>query len=221
MFMSLFMSGCGGYNYVFRYRLTMSVAVDGEVKSAESVIEVTYYGSSSVGASGSNAYNFIKGVAPIVDLGRYGMLAAAMEDNGTEFYRRKKEYGVTAAPPTSAHDFPSAFDVDLKTLASMRSGKRELPRTLCPVFIWFPPDAPYQQAQQISAEEFSRVIGPRVEFRSITIEAAPDAPVLKRLSIQAPWLDQLRIDQAELYHGNYQRFLVNRQRQLETDRVRP
>jgi hypothetical protein len=39
------------------------------------------------------------------------------------------------------------------------------------------------------------VIGAHIELRSVSIEAAPDAPLLTRLNISAPWLDEIRIDQ--------------------------
>ena len=50
-----------------------------------------------------------------------------------------------------------------------------------------------------------------------TIELAPDAPLLKRLDIRAPWLDEIRIDQRERFTGGVLTFKPRRQGQLETD----
>ena len=74
---------------------------------------------------------------------------------------------------------------------------RQFSITVCP-FVWFPYGQPYERAQQLCPEEFSRVIGANIELRSVTIEAAPDAPLLTRLEIKAPWLDEIRTDQTTL-----------------------
>jgi len=37
-----------------------------------------------------------------------------------------------------------------------------------------------------------------MEFNTVTIEVAPDAPLLTRLNINAPWLDEIRADQTRL-----------------------
>ena len=89
-----------------------------------------------------------------------------------------------------------------------------------PAFIWFPAGKPYEQAQQLCPEEFSRVIGANIELRSVTIEAAPNAPLLTRLEIRAPWLDEIRTDQKSdgvtFWAGI---FKPHRTSQIETDGI--
>jgi len=82
----------------------------------------------------------------------------------------------------------------------------------------FPPDKPYEKARQLRPEEFASVIGAEIKLQSVTIELAPDAPLLKRLDILAPWLDEIRINRRESCFGRSGIFKPNRQGQLETDR---
>jgi hypothetical protein len=218
------LSGCGS-EYVFRYRLTVEVAVDGEIKSASSIIEVTYYGGSSGGASSPYSYyTRTKGVAPVVDLGRHGWLVAAMDYDGEEYYRRKRGSRLACAVPKAATTFPDAFQLPAPQLVKLREGSRALADGGHPAFIWFPRGAQYTRAEQICPEEFASVIGANVDLRSITIAIAPGAPVLHRLDTQAPWLDEIRVDQRTNFPGESYvwstgtpSFRPNRQVQLETD----
>ena len=85
------LSGCGNI-HTFRYRLTVEVEDNGEVKSASSVIEVQFRGGG--GSSSGSPYRYytsIKGIAPVIDLGRGGNLVAALAENGEEYYRRKRK----------------------------------------------------------------------------------------------------------------------------------
>ena len=195
------MTGCGGYSHNVRYRLTFAVEVKGEVKSASSVINVFYYGSDQVGASGVRGYSVTTGVAPVIDLGRDGWLVAAMDENGEEYYRRMRAHGLSCKPPKSASRLLAAFGLHARELVKMREGKRELADDNYPAFIWFPKGQPYTMAQQLCPEEFSRAIASDVKLKSISIELAPYASLKTQLDIKTPWLDELRIDQRERYPG--------------------
>jgi hypothetical protein len=211
------LTGCDWGNLKFRYRLTVEVAVDGEVKSASSIIEVTYYGKGEF-----TRYNsYYRGVAPVVDLGRHGMLVAAMAVDFAEYARRKREYGLTCKLAKDASNLPDVFHLDAADLVKLRTGKRELADGGYPAFIWFPDGAPYERAQQICPEEFSRVIGANVVLRSVTMEIAPDAPVKTRLELTAPWLDEIRVDQKTTWDARDGIFKPRRQGAIETDTARP
>jgi hypothetical protein len=195
--MLVLLSGCGS-EYVFRYRLTVEVEIDGEVKSGSSIIQVTYYG----GGGKSQPYQFYtdtKGVAPVVDLGGHGWLVAAMSRNVDEEFRREKKYGLTCKSPKSATDLPDAFELAAPNLVKLRKGKKNLVDGGYPTFIWFPPDKPYTYAQQLCPEEFIRSMAVDIKLRSVTIEIAPDAPVSKRVEITARWLDEIRENQRDGY----------------------
>jgi hypothetical protein len=201
-----------------RFRLAFAVSVDGAVKTGSSVINVLFYGGGGT-ASGSpyQYYTMTEGVAPVIDLGRHGWLVAAMQDDGEEYYRRKRRYGLACAVPRSATSLLDAFGLEVSDLRHRSGGRRVLAADYYPAFIWFPAGKPYEQAQQLCPEEFSSVIGAGVTLQSVTIELAPGAPLLKRLDIRAPWLDEIRIDQRRSFTGGVTTFKPNRQDQIETD----
>jgi hypothetical protein len=199
---------CSSYTVgTTRHRLTFDVEANGQVKSASSIIEVKYFwAASTTGTMG--IVRGRRGVAAVVDLGPNGMLVAALSPDWSEWRRRKKELGLSCSQPAlSGEMFDAAFGMDFmkasgnsarkEFLAKARKvpqGKMKLGADHLPAFIWFPNGVSYRQAQQICPEEFSRVIGADVKLRSVTIEIAPDAPVLTTLDIQAPWLDEIRND---------------------------
>ena len=189
------LSGCGNV-HTFRYRLTVEVEDNGEVKSASSIIEVQFRGGGTSG-SGSpyRSYTSTKGVAPVIELGRHGMLVAAMFQNGEEYYRRKRKFDLSCKSFKSADALMDVFQLEASKLVKLKTGKRELADGGYPAFIWFPADRPYTEAQQLCPEEFTNVIGGDVILRSVTLEIAPDAPLLTRLEIRAPWLDEIRTQQ--------------------------
>jgi hypothetical protein len=209
-------NGDGGGNV--RFRLTFAVSEDGAVKTGSSIINVLFYGEG--GTKSGNPYRFYtstEGVAPVIDLGSHGWLVAAMDYDGEEYYRRKRLYGLACAVPRTATSLLDAFGREVSDLRNRSGGKRVLAENYFPAFIWFPPGKPYEQAQQLCPEEFASVIGAGIKLQSVTIELAPNAPLLKRLNIQAPWLDEIRIDQRRSFTRFGTNFKPNRQDQLETD----
>jgi hypothetical protein len=208
--------GNGGGNVSFR--MAFAVSVDGAVKTGSSIIDVLFYGGGET-KSGSpyRYYTSTEGVAPVIDLGSHGWLVAAMQYDGEEYYRRKRLYGLACAVPRLAPSLLDAFGLEVSDLRNRSGGKRVLAANYYPAFIWFPPGKPYEQAQQLCPEEFSSVIGAGIKLQSVAIELAPDGPLLKRLDIRAPWLDEIRVDQRERVTGGVLTFKPRRQAQLETD----
>jgi hypothetical protein len=85
-------------------------------------------------------------------------------------------------------------------------GKRVLAEKLLPRLHLVSGGQALRAAQQLCPEEFSSVIGAGIKLQSVTIELAPDAPLLKRLDIRAPWLDEIRVDQREHVTGGVTTF---------------
>lgn len=190
-----------------RHRMTFEIEANGELKSASSIIELEYsWGSSTTG--NSTIIRRRRGVAAVSDLGSNGTLVAALAADFIEWRRRKDQFGLSCSKPADSRemfdaafglDFSDAWNVPLQKefVAKVRNlpqGKRYLGADHVPAFIWFPKDVSYRLAQQLCPEEFSRVIGTDVKLRTVTIEIAPNAPVLTSLDIQAPWLDEMRND---------------------------
>jgi hypothetical protein len=210
------LSACGGDDGTFRYRLAFAVSINGTVKSGSSIISVRYRGGQSGWESGVATYTTLEGVAPVIDLGQNGMLVAAMTYNPDAWASHK-----ACKQPITADWLPGKFGLKLAALVKLREGQRDLADDSYPAFIWFPYGQPYERAQQLCPEEFSPVIGANIELRSVTIEAAPDAPLLTRLEIKAPWLDEIRIDQktTSAVYSKSGIFKPHRTSQIETDGV--
>ena len=198
-----------------RFRLTFTVSVDGVEKTGSSIINVLFYGRG--GTKSGNPYQYYtvtEGVAPVIDLGSHGWLVAAMQPDGPEYIGRKKLYGLACAEPRYATSLLDAFGLEVSDLRNRRGDKRVLAEKYYPAFIWFPAGKPYEQAQQLCPEEFSGVIGAGIKLQSVTIELVPGAPLLKRLDIRAPWLDEIRKDQREAFSRFGTAFKPNRPNEL-------
>ena len=212
------LSGCGIGSANFRYRLMFTVEMNGVLKSASSIVNVYYHWGNSVEASGASGFSTVKGVAPVIELGQgQGWLVAGLNVNYVEHARRQRAFGIGCPQPKSAAAFGQVFAQTREQLGRLSSGKRDLPADLLPAFIWIPYGASYKQAQQLCPEEFARVIGSSVKLRSVSVEVAQDAPVLKRLDTKTLWLDEIRIDQINHFTKDGDQYKLDRQYQLETD----
>jgi hypothetical protein len=225
-------TACEGYRYTLVYRYSFTISVDGETKSASSLIQILFYGSDRPEASGARGFTSVKGFAPVIDLGPHGWLVAAMRPDGVEWFHRHKDLGLSCKDPAGVDQFPSVLGPGVKALTAPESGLHVLPDRLYPAFIWFPPNRPFTDAVQICPEEFSRVIGARVDLKSVTVEVTPGAAAEAYLKIEAPWLEEIRKIQWRSYPGEEiphidfkalpkRQFLPNLKQQIETRDVVP
>lgn len=204
----------------FRYRLSFSVDVNGVVETASSIIGVRYWGGrSDMTTSAVSTYSDWEGIAPVIKIGQHGWLVAAMMANNARFERLKGPNPPNCPETAGAAGFPGIFDKTPAELSAMKAGKRQLPEQLYPSFIWIPANASYLDAAPVCPDEFSRVIGGKVELRSVTVEVAKDAPLLTLQPFEAPWLTEIREEQGERYSGGPY-FKIVRQRQIETQTIR-
>lgn len=200
---------CANNEATFRYRLSFAVEVDGVVKSASSIIQVWYLKLGSQNAAGATGTAWYRGIAPVIDLGPDGYLIAALSpsciypnkagvEKGLFPFSSSKEYGKVCKRAVSATELPKAFGLGYGAeLEQLREGKRELADDNYPAFIWIAKGASWRHTKRICPEEFSSVIGADVRLVSATIEAAPDAPLVHKLELQAPWIDEMRADEAQ------------------------
>ena len=212
------LSGCDGGSANFRYRLMFTVEVNGMEKTASSIVNVHYYWGNSVEASGASGFSEVKGVAPVIDLGQgLGWLVAGLGADYAEHARRVEAFGLRCPQPGTAAAFGQVFAKEREELDRLSSGKRTLPVDLLPAFIWFPAGASYRQAQQICPEEFARVIDAGVKLRSVSVEVARDGPVLRRLEIKTPWLNEIRVEQRDSYSKQFEIYKPDRLGSIEID----
>ena len=179
----------------FRYRLTVDIEADGKIHSASSIIEVTYI----VGDDGMKRWNHrIRGVAPIVDIGQYGSIVAALGywQGDAKFRERGKELGKANSYPEGAELVPlGAYNLGAETISSAK-GKAVVDKYY-PNFIWVPPSGDWRLAIQIWPEDFASTIAPSVRLAKAIVEPSPKAPVVTRVE-QAPlWLEKFRADQPD------------------------
>ncbi|MCB1527140.1 MAG: hypothetical protein KDJ45_05475 [Hyphomicrobiaceae bacterium] len=188
---------CTNNEKTFRYRVSFAVEIDGVVKSASSIIQVWYLKLGSQNAAGATGTARYKGVAPVIDLGPDGYLIASM-DPYCNYPDKKSGYGKVCKRAVSAAELPKAFGLGYgRKLQPLREGKRNLADDNYPAFIWIARGASWRHTQRICPEEFSSVIGSDVRLVSATIEAATDAPLIHKLELEAPWIDEMRADVAQ------------------------
>lgn len=188
---------CANNEKTFRYRLSFAVEVDGVIKSASSVIQAWYLELGSQNAAGARGTAWYRGVAPVIDLGPDGYLIASMSPDCI-YPNKKVGYGKVCKRAVSATELPKAFGLGYGTeLERQREGKRDLADDNYPAFIWIAKGASWRHTRRICPEEFSSVIGANVRLASATIEAAPNAPLVHKLELQAPWIDEMRADEAQ------------------------
>jgi hypothetical protein len=208
---ALVFSACSTNVQTFRYRLGFAVEVDGEVKSASSIIQVWYEQYGSQNAAGARGGSWYRGVAPVIDLGSHGYLIASMsadcnypKDSELRFQKSpvttSKVYGKVCKPPSYASELPKAFGLHAIELEKLRDGKRDLAGDNYPPFIWIAQGGSWRETKRICPEEFESVIGADVKLKSVSIEAAPKAALLHKLEIQAPWIDAMRSDFGQNKH---------------------
>ena len=177
------------HTYRFRYRLTVDIEADGKIHSASSIIEVTYI----IGDDGMKRWNHrIRGVAPIVDIGQYGSIVAALGywQEDTKFRERGKQLGKANNLPEGAELVPlGAYNLGAETISSAK-GKAIVDKYY-PNFIWVPPSSDWRQAIQIWPEDFASTISATIRLARVTIEPTPGETIKTKVSPRPRWLEDL------------------------------
>jgi hypothetical protein len=183
------------YSQTFQFRMTMTVSTPEGEKSASSVIAVYLPGK----LGGSAAYGISRGttygVAPILDLGQYGTLIAALTSGA----------GDPEANQLSPTGNVRGIDIDWLVAAAYgmsydaidvskawRGGKRVLSEDLYPQIVWLPPgtDDP-NLARAFHPASIPQAIGADVRIESIVVE--PTRAHLTEQVVDAPiWLKSMR-----------------------------
>ena len=177
--------------YIHNFRVTVDVAVDGVTHSGSSVIEVSY----SPGwlrwllkpsPYGTGGWSEVRGVAPIVDLGKYGTLFASMDDPIKSAATGRSGSG--AGPLHATHKLLMVFE---KTGTRIDLGPRIVPPDRYPQFIWVPPDNDPEEAVPLLPQEFAEHISPRVSLLEVRVSPSTEEAV-DVVDPAPPWLTKLR-----------------------------
>src|ERR1700694_3251808 len=139
-------------NYSYRYRLTITLELDGQVHTGSSVIEIEWAGGPPFADVGPY-HPRVRGEATLVDLGARGVVVAALGVG-------MPPIGATSAIFLAAQAFGNRSTLqELAALPKVKGG-RDLAPTTMPGLIWFPrPDDP-MSAQKFTIEELSDLFGP-------------------------------------------------------------
>lgn len=173
-----------------RYRLRLEVEVDGQRRSASSVLNVRYDLKHEYG--GGHWHADVRGMPPVLDLGRHGVLVVAK-------HVRERDDAVTIW--RGGLEMPRFGRVDLGFLPVALYGQHpdNLRRvndkttdvTWVPNAVWVRPSGSWRGWQQLNVTKLAETVSPDVRLLSVTAEPAQWQEVTTGLSRQPAWLDQL------------------------------
>jgi hypothetical protein len=185
--------------YSYRYRLQLSIEVDGKVHTGASVIEVTWRTGPNAEVPGViSAQGFVRGQAPIIDVGSRGVVIASLISGGA----RKSAEGISALY-LGTHAFGLNVGAkDLQQLEQM-TGRRDLPADGWPRLLWLPDRFRSEQQDTkakgdrlsvsnpfrvvtLTADELPATIGASARFVEAFVEITND-PVVFDIELKLPW----------------------------------
>jgi hypothetical protein len=163
--------------YTYRYRLSISPEIDGQVRTASSVIEVTAE-ESPFGGGGAK----LRGQAPYLDLGDRGALIFSLGNDYDGSGRAALWIGAKAFGNDSSVP-------NIKKLPTL-TGRRNLPLDSIPFAIWFPKSGDLTQRRALLPQDFEDAFGPGARIASASVEITRD-PVVLDIDKRLPWLAPL------------------------------
>lgn len=170
--------------YSYRYRMTVNVEVDGQVRSGSSVIEVRV----------SKQLQFLPDVNPLeyrergeavfVDLGNGRNIVALLASGAFA-----ESYGYAAFLVTKHFKMNLLDGRQLASLPSLR-GKWELARDELPTFATFINPNDPATLRLVSIDQLEQTFGPGAHWRGAVIELTTD-PVTSAIESKLPWVTKL------------------------------
>lgn len=170
--------------HTYRYRMTVNVEVDGQMRSGSSVIEA-HVSKQPVFLPGVNPLGYSeRGEAVFVDLGGQRNIVALLASG---------PYAEGAAYPSFVvlqHFRLNLFDDrQLASLSQLR-GRWDLPSKDLPTLATFSNPGDPTTAKTLQADQLEQFFGPDVRWRGIVIEMTTDA-VTHVIESKLPWVTKL------------------------------
>lgn len=191
--------------YTHRYRLTIEVEVQGEIRSGTGVTEVSWERQPALGNAGP-WHTEVRGQAILIDLDARGALLALpvggpgpIDDGSTspQFLALRAfagTHGIPAAKNPSISGYPITAEA-LKALSDLPPGTT--PESFgMPRVVWLPDRASPPTARVIALDQLLDIIGPDVRFREARLEIV-DAPVTTDLATKLPWLKAMAAEEKQ------------------------
>lgn len=176
----------------YRYRLQLSLSIDGKIYTGSSVIEVTWECGPRITGLGQCAPS-LGGQAAVIDLGSRGIVVATLRT------------GESISPvPDGAVDAvwlcANAFGnhSTTKELPALRhlTGRRDLSPSNLPRLVWFANPADMKSAQKITVLNVASVLDPTARFTETFVEITKD-PIVVDIAKKLPWYSELKRLQME------------------------
>lgn len=166
-------------DYSYRYRLALTVVVDGQAHTGSSVIDVKWIGGPRISDRGAyGAHARVRGQAVFVDLGERGALVASIGGGG--------------APDALGAQFLCSYafgndssDDKLPLLAAMK-GRRDLRPGGWPGLIWFSNPRDPATARRVQHDHLPAELEPTARITEAFVEIT-DAPIVIDIPAKLPW----------------------------------
>ena len=170
-----------------RYRLTVEVQVDGELKAASGVREVTYTKQPQLAAQHELSIGY-RGDAIALDLGSRGTLFALLKEGRDE--RSGPEWIVLRAFDFDGGSLPSPVEVGGEQVARL-SGKRELSLDNLPKLVRFRDINNPMTVEGVNPFNISERFGAGTKLVRVTLEIVPPGePITTGIDQKLKWLPQ-------------------------------
>lgn len=189
-------------SHTHRYRLTLEVEADSEVRTGSGVVEVTWQRQPQILPQVLPWTSSVRGQAVPVDLGRHGVLLAVLSGSGPRelwgvgaSYLALRAFAGTVpglsplerARPYGGDDYPLEGATPA-VVARLPAGTRvALALDNMPQLVWLPDPGNRSSARPVPPADLSGAVAPGVRLRGAWIEITRDR-VTRRLGERLPWL---------------------------------
>jgi hypothetical protein len=182
--------------YKHRYRMTVEIEADGNPHTGSGVVDVSHhYHGPFAGLLAGRYDSSFSGDAPVVDLGKYGIVLAVLSPaNFPSSYRPQPRYASDIAilgyfgPPRNGAK--AEVDDRIRGICD-QVGERVLKPTMYPGFVWLPNRLDPNSARPVMPSELPTIIDPSVRLRSVSIEVTTQRNK-GTLFEKLPWLAAMR-----------------------------
>jgi hypothetical protein len=183
--------------YSYNYRLIVVAQVDGKEVRGNGLVTVDYFAPTTLSQTGGmdRAY----GKAPLVDLGRYGVLLAALRLHPVAARLRPKPVPATKLAYAAIYgsgETKAQRDDHLaeKTEIQAQKGRFPLAMEMYPSLIWLSDPKNITSAKLLLAPEVPQQIDPAIKIVSISVEMTGEKPGEVDYP-ELPWFRELRDDE--------------------------
>jgi hypothetical protein len=176
----------------YRYRLQLSLSIDGKIYKGSSVVEVTWDCGPKITGLGQCAPS-LGGQAAVIDLGSRGVVVATLRTGENVI---PIPDGAVDAVWLCANAFGNHSTT--KELPALRhlKGRRDLSPSNLPRLVWFANPADMKSAQKITVLNVAGVLDPTARFTEAFVEITKD-PIVVDIAKKLPWYPELRRLQIE------------------------